>query len=142
MSKLKYVMVIRRKREDILSALESGDVQKIRDALISAAYWEDDWRWAQYQLLRFVDHESDLVKWAVATGLGFIAVFNGEIDESLVLPVLAKLRKSRDEFVAGSAEESEWEIKRYVRERRRGKKVTLARRLPENWRPPQGYFSE
>jgi hypothetical protein len=136
MNESRYVPVRRRARQEIVSALSNGNAQEIRDALISAAYWEDDWRWAQEQLLRFAEHESDLVKWAVATGFGFIAVFNGEIDEAVVGPVIAQLKRSHDKFAVAAAEDAEADIAHFVKARRKGKKVTLARRLPEDWSPP------
>jgi hypothetical protein len=67
---LNYVPVRRLSRDEILGSLSSGDVQQIRDALISAAYWDDDWNWAQQQLMNFAEHEDEIVLWAVIHGLG------------------------------------------------------------------------
>ena len=135
MNESRYVPVRRRTRQEIVSALSNGNAQEIRDALISAAYWENDWRWAQEQLLRFAEYESDLVKWAVATGISFLVVFNGQIDEAVIGPVIAQLKRSHDKFVVAAAEDSEADIAHFVKARRNSKKVTLARRLPEDWRP-------
>jgi hypothetical protein len=52
MSELNYVPVRRRTREEIAAALSSGNPDQIHDALISAAYWDQDWRWAQQQLVK------------------------------------------------------------------------------------------
>jgi len=131
---LNYVPVRRRTREEILSALSSGEAQKIHDALISAAYWDQDWRWAQQQLVNFADHEDELVLWAVVAGLGFIAVFHGEIDEETALPILNRL-KNRP-ALAGDVEETLAEIDRFVTGRKRGEDIGLAKRLSEDWRPP------
>jgi len=134
MNELNYAPVQRRTREEIATSLLSGGTQEIRDALISAAYWDDDWRWAQRQLMKFAEHDDDLVLWAVVAGLGFIAAFHGEIDEATALPVLDRLKTRAT--LANDVEETLAEIDHFVTRRKRGEDVELATRLPEDWRPP------
>jgi len=129
-----YRPIPNRSRESIRNSLLGGRPDEIHDALLSSAYWEDDWRLAQQQLLSFADHQSFKVTWAVALGLGFIAVFHGEIDEELVLPVLARLKKRPE--ILEVVEETEEEIEHYVRRRKAGEDISLGQRLPEDWRPP------
>ena len=133
-NELSYAPVRRRTREEILSSLSSGKPQEIRDALISAAYWDKDWRWAQQQLISFAEHEDDLVLWAVIAGLGFIAAFHGEIDEEKALPILHRL-KDRP-ALASDVEETLAEIDHFVTRRRQGEDIDLGERLPEDWLPP------
>jgi hypothetical protein len=142
MNKPRYVPVRHRNREEILKALSGGNPNEMRDALISAAYWEQDWKWAQHQLLNFAEYDDQLVQWAVATGLGFIAAFNGEIDEAAVRPVLSRLKASPSAHVVNAAEDAETEIDHFVKARREGQDIDLAERLPEGWRPPSGHFPE
>ncbi len=130
---LNYAPVQRRTREDILTSLSNGGSQDIRDALISAAYWDDDWRWAQQQLIRFAEHDDNLVLWAVVAGLGFIAAFHGEIDEGTALPVLDRLKKRT--ALTSDVEETLAEIDHFVTRRKRGEDIDLGTRLPEDWRP-------
>jgi hypothetical protein len=132
-SDLNYAPVQRQTREGILASLLNGGSQDIRDALISAAYWDDDWRWAQQQLIRFAEHDDDLVLWAVVAGLGFIAAFHGEIDEGTALPVLDRLKKRT--ALTSDVEETLAEIDHFVTRRKRGEDIDLATRLPEDWRP-------
>jgi hypothetical protein len=140
MTKPTYAPVRRRTKEEIRVALSSGVPGTIRDALISTSYWDNDWRWAEQQLANFSDYQDNLVLWAVATGFGFIAAFNGDIDEDIVGPILARLKANSNGSVAGAAEEAEADIEHFVRRRRQGEKVDLAERLPEDWRPPSGHF--
>ncbi len=133
-NELNYAPVRRRTREEIVSSLSSGSAQEIRDALISAAYWEEDWRWAQQQLINFSEHNDDLVLWAVVAGLGFIATFHGEISEETVLPILDRLKAQP--ALAGDVDETLAEIDHFVRRRKRGEDIDLGERLPEDWRPP------
>jgi hypothetical protein len=142
MNKPRYTPVRRRTREEILTLLSGRNPNEMRDALISAAYWERDWKWAQEQLLKFADYDNHLVQWAVGTGLGFIAALNGEIDDALVRPALNRLKSSSNANVVTAAEEAEADIDHFVRARKEGEDIHLAERLPEEWRPPSEHFLE
>ena len=78
--------------------------------------------------------------WAVATGFGFIAAFNGDIDENIVEPILMRLKALPSASVSGAAEDAEADIEHFVRQRREGEDIDLAERLPEDWRPPSEHF--
>ena len=123
----------RRSREEIIASLSSGSSNEIRDALISACYWDKDWKWALQQLRKFAEHCDDLVLWAVAMGVGFIAAFNGEIDEHEAQSILTRLKANANSAVAAAAEEAEADIEHFVEQRQRGEDVELVERLPEEW---------
>lgn len=122
-----------RSRKEIIASLSSGSRSEIRDALISACYWDKDWRWALQQLRKFAEHGDDLVLWAVATGVGFIAAFNGEIDEHEAQSILARLKANANSAVAAAAAEAQADIEHFVGHRQRGDDVELVERLPEDW---------
>jgi len=123
----------RRSKEDLVASLSRGSPNEIRDALISACYWDKDWKWALQQLRKFAEHCDDLVLWAVATGVGFIAAFNGEIDEHEAQSILTRLKANANSAVAAAAEEAEADIEHFVEQRQRGEDVELVARLPEDW---------
>lgn len=122
----------RRSREETIASLSSGSPSEIRDALISACYWDKDWQWALGQLRKFTEHDDDLVLRAVATGVSFIAAFNGEIDEHEAQSILTRLKANANSAVAAAAEEAEADIEHFVGHRQRGEDVRLAERLPED----------
>jgi hypothetical protein len=126
MNELKYVPVRRRSREQISLELRSGDPKIIHDALISAGYWDDDWKWAQEQLLRFADNENEAILWGVAMGLGYIAIFHGEIDVQVVQPILARMKKAHPS-IADVIENTEEDIEQ---------EGSLWDGLAEDWVPP------
>ena len=90
--------------------IELRRLPQVVPARMSAAYWEEDWKWAQEQLLRFSCHEDPQVQWTVASGLGLIAAFHGQIDLDLVEPILLKLKASAIPSVAEAASNSIDEI--------------------------------
>jgi hypothetical protein len=120
-------------REEIIASLSSGSRNEIRDALISACYWDKDWKWALQQLRKFAEHGDDLVLWAVATGVGFIAAFNGEINQNEAQSILTPLKANANRAVAAAAEEAEADIEHFVRHRQRGGDVELVERHPVDW---------
>jgi hypothetical protein len=122
-----------RSKEQIIVSLSRGSPNEIRDALISACYWDKDWKWALQQLRKFAEHCDDLVLWAVATGVGFIAAFNGEIDEHEAQSILTRLKANANSAVAAAAQEAEADIEHFVGQRQRGEDVELVERLPGDW---------
>jgi hypothetical protein len=86
----KHVEVTQRTREKIEEMLRSAVPELIREALLSAAYYDPDWRWVQTQCLRFLTHADVWVRRNAATCLGLIAVFHKKLDTNLVLAALQK----------------------------------------------------
>lgn len=88
--KLKYVEIPPREREELQSALKSGDPNEVCNALYSAAQHEVDWRWSQAQCLKMLNHESLLVRSAALVALGEIAIFRGHLDLETVVPEIQR----------------------------------------------------
>ena len=74
-------------------AFLGDDPRTIHDALISAAYWDQDWKWAQDKCLEFAKSPSEVVRAGAAYAFGLIAVFHAKLEMDAVLPVLEKLRE-------------------------------------------------
>jgi hypothetical protein len=124
-------------------SLSSGSPDEIRDALINACYWDKDWRWLLQHLRKFAEHGDDRVLWAVATGVGFIAAFYGEIDEHEAQSILTRLKANGNSAVAAAAEEAEANIEHFVEHRQRGEAVELVERRPEDrlFLPAESYIA-
>ena len=125
---MQFVPIRRRERQQIIASLESSDETDIAAALLSAAYWDADWKWAQGLLVNFAFHPRENVRSAVATGIGFLAAFHGQVDLSLVEPILKDMG-------GDAAAEALADIDHFVRSRQAGQDIELAERLSEDWRP-------
>jgi len=89
---MQYREVVERDRAEIHILLSSGDRTNILDALLSAAYYDQDWRWSQGLCLEFLRHDDLDVRRMSATCLGPIARVHEQLDLDLVLSELALLK--------------------------------------------------
>jgi hypothetical protein len=136
-----FVAIPKISRLNYKKVVEEGDSKSVANALLSIAYWDDDWEWVQQQLISFSTHRDCQVLWSVVTGFGFMAVFNGEADLELVVPVLQRVRSSvaDDELclcskeardaVSNAIDDSLEDLGFFVKQRREGTDVELGRRL-------------
>ena len=88
--------------------LLSADAKQIVKALLSAAYYDPDWRWVQTQCLYFLTHGDVEVRRNAANCLALLAMFHNKLDTEVVLPALEKAAEDRE--VRVSAEDSLAEI--------------------------------
>jgi hypothetical protein len=114
--------------------IRSNESAQIASALLSISYWESDWRWAQDQLLSFVDNSDPQVRYTCALGFGHIARFNGKLELDKVEPILKRIATTDsappEMFVRGTAEDSLEDIEIFIRRPRQQKrKFEPARRL-------------
>lgn len=78
-------------REELQAAFASRVEERAVEALISAAYYDPDWRWVQSQCLHFAASSSPSLRATAITCLGHLARVHRALDLDLVLPVLEKL---------------------------------------------------
>jgi hypothetical protein len=84
----KYQPVERRTREQVEALLAAGDAKRMVSALLSAAYYDPDWRWVQGKCLFHLTHADVWVRRTAANCLGLLAVFHKKLDAQVVLPAL------------------------------------------------------
>lgn len=89
---MKYHEIFPMGRPELEALMESGNENAIVEALLSAAYFDPDWRWVQGTCLRFLDHTDAGVRANAATCLGHIARIHKNLDLDVVLPKLSSLK--------------------------------------------------
>jgi hypothetical protein len=102
-----------RDREEIEILLRSGDARDISDALLSAAYYDAEWRWVQEQCLAFTHHSETNVRWVAATCLGHLARIHGQLDLELVLLRLSEMKT--DPLVRPSVDDALEDIRFFLK---------------------------
>ena len=110
---MQYKAVVERSRSDIEMLLRSGDSTDVVDALLSAAYYDPDWRWVQGQCLSFSRHEDQNVRWVSATCFGHLARIHRQLDLELVLQRLVEMKS--DPLVAAAAEDALEDIRFFLK---------------------------
>jgi len=88
-------------------------VDAIYAALLSAAYFDPEWRWVQEQCLGFLNHPDNSVRWVAATCLGHLARIHGQLDVEVVLARLVPLKS--DPHIGPGVEDALEDIKFFLR---------------------------
>jgi hypothetical protein len=108
----KYRPAQPRSREQMETMLRSGQAEQIIDAMLSATYYDPDWRWVQLQCLQALTAADVWVRRNAATCLGLLAVFHQKLDVELVVAALRKA--GEDAEVAPWVEDSLADIQHYM----------------------------
>lgn len=107
-----YHRVLPTGRAEAEAAFASGDSRQICDALVSAAFYDADWRWVQDNCLHFVNSSLPDVRRLSIICFGHLARIHGKLELDKVLPVLKELRNDAElgETAADIFEEIEFFI--------------------------------
>ncbi len=89
--KPRYVEIQPSSHKELEEAFASDDENAICNAMYSAAQHEPDWRWTQAELVKFLRHQSLLLRSTAISALGELVLFRGHIDLEVVLPEIHKL---------------------------------------------------
>jgi hypothetical protein len=111
----KYRQAQQRSREQMEAMLRSGETDQVIDALLSAAYYDPDWRWVELQCLQALTHADLWVRRNAATCLGLLAVFHQKLDTDLVVAALKKA--GQDEEVRPWVEDSLSDIEHHMKKK-------------------------
>lgn len=76
-------------KTDAEEVLRFGTVQEICDAMVSIAFHEQDWRWAQDRCLSLLESKDSDISGLAAACLGHIARIHRTLDKEKVLSALA-----------------------------------------------------
>lgn len=91
-------------KSEAMQAIASGVPTEMCKALVSIAFHESDWRWAQARCLELLGSDDPSIGGLAATCLGHIARVRGKIDKDVVLPALQARRA--DPNIGGRVEDA------------------------------------
>jgi hypothetical protein len=111
---MKYHEIFPLSRPELETLIETGNETAITDALLSAAYYNSDWRWVQDLCLRFMHHPNRVVRSAAVICLGHVARIHKTLDLDIVLPKLAEL-KAEDPSIAPWVDDAIGDIRFFLR---------------------------
>jgi len=90
----------------------SSDVEKICDAMVAVAFYEQDWKWAQDKFLGFFKDENSDISGLAATCLGHIARVHHNLEKEKVITVLRS--RLGDAKIAGRIEDALDDIEQFA----------------------------
>jgi len=92
--------------------LASDDADTVCRTLISAALFEEDWRWVESMCLQMAHDPRPAVRGCAMTGLGHVARIHGLLNLDVVIPLLERLVS--DPAIGGRAEDALDDIRRFA----------------------------
>jgi hypothetical protein len=110
---MEYREVVQRDRDEIELLLRSSDKTDRSDGLLSAAYYDSDWRWVQNQCLGLLRRDDVVMCRLAATCLGHVARVHRQLDLDVVLAELTPLKD--DPNVGGYVQDALDDIRFFLR---------------------------
>jgi hypothetical protein len=108
-----YREVQERDRHEVELLLRSPEKMDRLDALLSATYYDPDWRWVQNRCLDFLSHADYEERRLAATCLGHLARIHKKLDIELVLSRLVPLKN--DPSVGSSVQDALDDIRFFLK---------------------------
>lgn len=93
-------------------AFATAEVKCVSQALVSIAFYEPDWKWAQDRCLEFLANESHEVRRLAATCLGHLARIHRQLEKEKVL--IALRTHLHDAAISGQVQDALDDIYHYL----------------------------
>jgi hypothetical protein len=113
MDAAKYHEIFPMSRSELERLTDSGNDSAIIEGLLSAAFYDPEWRWVQNLCLRFLADPDSGIRSNAAMCLGHVARIHGQLDIEVVVPRLTELL--RDTSIAPWAEDALEDIKFFLK---------------------------
>ena len=101
-------------RRAALAALDSGDVDRMVDALLGLALHDPDWKWIQDLCIRYSGHPHANVRGIAVLSFGHVARIHGKLETDRVLPILRRALQDPDPLVRGQAHSALADVQFFV----------------------------
>ncbi len=118
-AKLIYHEVLPITRQKANKVFRADNPEEIVNTLLSVAYHDSDWRWAQEKCIELTNHPNPNVRGIAALCFGHIARVHNQLDLKIVLPIVNRLLKDKDKHVSQWAGDALDDIKHFLKRRYR-----------------------
>lgn len=115
MADLVYEPIRRMSKREIVAVIRENESEKVLMAVLSAALYSGDGKWAEKLAYKLIDHSDALVRGNAMLSLSHIARIHGTIDRSRAIDILRVARNDRDEFVRGHAENALEDVQHFIK---------------------------
>lgn len=94
------------------AAFLKNDVEGVCTALISVAFYELDWKWAQDKFLHFLDNDNPEIRGLAAICLGHLARIHKKLEKEKVICALRN--HLGDDLISGQVEDALSDVEFYL----------------------------
>lgn len=104
MRRAKYEEIREWTRDAVEEALRDDDTNALLRAIIAVAMHDADWRYAQDLCVRLSTHHHSNVRGNAVLGFGHIARVHGQLERTVVQPIIEAALGDTDDYVSGQAD--------------------------------------
>lgn len=101
---MKYEAIEPRSKDQVESAISRNETNELLNAIVSAALYADDPRWAEDICLRLAKHRNFNVRGNAILGFGHIARVHRQLNESRVKPLIEAALRDESDYVREQAD--------------------------------------
>ncbi|KAF0249289.1 MAG: hypothetical protein FD167_1311 [bacterium] len=101
---MNYKEIIPLSCEEAQKKIHSGNIEEICDALVSIAFFEPDWHWAQSIFRKFVNHKDENVRGLAILCFGHLARIHQQLNTEIVVPIIIQALTDSSTFVKEHAD--------------------------------------
>lgn len=112
---MKYEEIPRLTTAQVELAISRNQPDELLVAVLSAALYADDRRWAEDVCVRLASHEDPDVRGKAVLGFGHIARINGTLSEGRVKPLIERALRDENSYVRGQAESAADDVELFLR---------------------------
>lgn len=91
---------------EVMAAIASDDIERLRIIPIDLGFNHENWRFIQDICVRLSEHRDPWVRSNSLLGLTYAARFRGKVEKNVVKPVLLRALKDSDSRVAAAAQDA------------------------------------
>jgi hypothetical protein len=111
---MKYEEIQQMSAEQIDSIILRNQPDELLIAVLSAALYADDVKWAEDVCAKLANHENDNVRGNAILGFGHIARIHGKLTESKVRPLVEAALRDNSKYVRGHADAAADDIAHFL----------------------------
>ena len=102
-------------RKWALEQIKSDETDKIADALLSLAFYDEDWMFVENLCIEFSSHSDSKVRGIAILCFGHLARIHGQLHIEKVMPIINKALIDKDNFIRGHAYDAKDDINTFLK---------------------------
>lgn len=102
-------------RKWALEQIKTDITDNIADALLSLAFYDEDWMFAENLCIEYSSHSDSKVRGIAILCFGHLARIHGQLHIEKVMPIINKALMDKDDFIRGHAHDAKDDINMFLK---------------------------